>query len=52
HLDKVLVHKNQFVSRGDSLALAGKSGFRTKPALYFEVREDGRAVDPYLYLRR
>lgn len=52
HLDKVLVHKNQFVTRGESLALAGRSGFRTTPALYFEVRENGRAVDPFLYLRR
>ncbi len=46
HLSKSLVHKGQRVSRGQVIALAGKSGRVTGPHLHYEFHVNGRAVDP------
>ena len=34
------------VSAGEVIAAAGDSGGRAEPELYFEIRRDGRPVDP------
>lgn len=39
------------VNSGDKIATVGESGGFTSPALYFEIRHDGTAVNPQLWLR-
>lgn len=44
-------HKGDWVEAGDVIATVGQSGGRSKPGLYFEIRKDGKAVDPLLWCR-
>ncbi len=46
HLGEVLVKEGEAISQGQVVARVGKSGMTAAPALYFEVREKGVAVDP------
>ncbi|QYK11638.1 peptidoglycan DD-metalloendopeptidase family protein [Shewanella rhizosphaerae] len=46
HLSKALVHKGQRVSRGQVIALSGKTGRITGPHLHYEFHINGRPVDP------
>ncbi len=48
--DSLQVSKGQTVARGDVLARCGATGFATSDHLHFEVRRDGRPVDPMGYL--
>jgi murein DD-endopeptidase MepM/ murein hydrolase activator NlpD len=52
HLYKILVKKGQKVRRSDVIALVGNTGKSTGPHLHYEVRLNGKAVDPrnYYYL--
>ncbi|MFO7654087.1 MAG: M23 family metallopeptidase [Candidatus Krumholzibacteriia bacterium] len=50
HLGGVLVEKGQQVSRGDVIAESGNSGRSTGPHLHYEIRVDGRAVNPLSYI--
>ena len=49
HLYKILVRKGQKVRRSDVIALVGNTGKSTGPHLHYEVRLNGRAVDPRNY---
>lgn len=49
HCYKVLVRKGQRVRRSDVIALVGNTGKSTGPHLHYEVRLNGRAVDPRNY---
>ena len=49
HLYKALVRKGQKVRRSDIIALVGNSGKSTGPHLHYEVRLNGRPVDPRNY---
>lgn len=40
----------QHVAAGQTIAQAGDSGGSTRPELYFEIRKDGKPVDPRLWL--
>lgn len=51
HLSAVSVRVGQPVRQGDELGRVGSTGASTGPHLHFEVRFDGRAVDPLPYLR-
>jgi murein DD-endopeptidase MepM/ murein hydrolase activator NlpD len=51
HLSRVLVHAGQMVHRGDLIALVGSTGRSTGPHLHYEVRIDGRAVNPVPFLQ-
>lgn len=44
-----LVRENQKVKLGEPVAEIGNTG-ASVPMLHFEVRRDGRPVDPLLYL--
>lgn len=37
------------VQQGETIGLVGDTGNSDKPSLYFEIRENGKAVDPLMY---
>ncbi len=49
HLDEVLVRRGQEVKRGDVIGLVGNTGASTAPHLHYEVKRNGRAIDPINY---
>jgi murein DD-endopeptidase MepM/ murein hydrolase activator NlpD len=50
HASAILVAVGQEVAQGETLALIGSTGNSSGPHLHFEVRVNGIAVDPLLYL--
>ena len=50
HLSKSLVKKGQRVGQGDIIARMGASGRVTGVHVHFEIRKDGSAIDPELFL--
>jgi murein DD-endopeptidase MepM/ murein hydrolase activator NlpD len=50
HASAILVSVGQRVSQGEAVSLVGSTGHSTGPHLHFEVRINGIAVDPLLYL--
>lgn len=46
HCSTVLVKKGAFVKKGDSIAKVGMTGNATGPHLHFEIRYQGRFVNP------
>lgn len=50
HLSRILVRVGQALRQGDALGEVGSTGASTGPHLHFELRFDGRAVDPLAYL--
>lgn len=51
HVDERLVSAGQDVRRDDAIARSGEGGSFEQPGLYFEIRHDGRPVDPAGWLR-
>ena len=51
HMSRVKVQVGQKVSRGDILGLMGRTGNATGVHLHYEVRLDGRPVNPQPYMR-
>jgi murein DD-endopeptidase MepM/ murein hydrolase activator NlpD len=51
HCSQVFVSAGQDVQRGQALGAVGSTGHSTGPHLHFEVRIDGRPVDPTSRLR-
>lgn len=50
HASAILVSLGQQVSQGQTVSLVGSTGNSSGPHLHFEVRANGAAVDPLLYL--
>ncbi len=46
HLDSIDVKQGDKVRRGATLGKSGDTGSLDGPKLYFELRQDGRAIDP------
>lgn len=51
HLSRVLVVKGERVRAGQVIGLSGNTGRSTAPHLHFEVRRNGRQVDPLTLVR-
>ncbi|WP_156917609.1 M23 family metallopeptidase [Salinarimonas rosea] len=51
HLSAITVSDGAEVAAGDLIGRAGSSGRSTGPHLHYETRLDGRAVDPWRFLR-
>jgi len=53
HTREMLVHDGQEVAVGQVIAHMGEGeGAHRAPVLYFEIRQNGRPVDPLPYLSR
>lgn len=51
HLSKVLVSKGQSVTMNTRIAESGSTGRSTGPHLHYEVRRNGKPVDPMRFLK-
>ncbi len=50
HASKLLVKRGQDVTRGDVIGQVGSTGIATSPHLHYEVRVNGRPVNPLNYV--
>jgi murein DD-endopeptidase MepM/ murein hydrolase activator NlpD len=46
HASRLLVSEGELVAAGEVIALSGNSGRSTAPHLHFEIRRDGKTLDP------
>jgi len=51
HLYKIYVNHGQRVSMGTVVGLSGNTGYSTGPHLHFEVRYNGKSIDPAPYVK-
>lgn len=49
HLDKIYVKNGQKVKRGQVIGEVGNTGLSVAPHLHYEVRKNGRPIDPIHY---
>lgn len=51
HASRLLVQEGDEVQAGQVIALSGSSGRSTAPHLHFEIRREGRSLDPLAFVR-
>ncbi len=49
HLFKSLKPRGSHVEQGEAIGMVGDTGNSEKPSLYFELRNNSKAIDPLLY---
>ncbi len=49
HMSKILIRSGERVKRGQVIGLVGNTGKSTAPHLHYEVRKNGRAVNPIYF---
>lgn len=49
HLEDILVVKGQKLKRGEVVGTLGSTGRSTGPHLHYEIRKDGRPVNPFYF---
>jgi septal ring factor EnvC (AmiA/AmiB activator) len=52
YLEEVRVAAGDSVAAGQPIGSVGETGSSSGPGLYFEIRHDGKAVDPQLWLAK
>jgi murein DD-endopeptidase MepM/ murein hydrolase activator NlpD len=52
HASRLFVRVGERVTRGQVIALTGSTGQSSAPHLHFEIRQNGRAVDPLRFVRQ
>ncbi len=52
HLDMFNVKKGQRVKRGDLIGFSGNTGKSTAPHLHYEVKKDGKPINPVYYFSK
>lgn len=52
HASRLLVREGDSVQAGQVIALSGSSGHSTGPHLHFEIRLDGKSLDPLTIVKR
>lgn len=50
HCSKLYVHKGQTVEAGDIISAVGSTGNSTGPHLHIEIRQNGKPINPQLYI--
>jgi len=50
HMSRVYVRAGDVVEQGQLIGLVGSTGFSTGPHLHFEIRKDGKPINPYNFL--
>lgn len=50
HMSEILVKEGDYVTKGQQIGKIGATGYATGPHLHFEVREQGKCVNPEDYL--
>jgi len=51
HLNKFLVDSGQYVSKGDTIALSGRTGKVSGPHLHYEIQLNKKHINPFDYLK-
>lgn len=51
HQSRIVVKANQYVEKGKLIGYVGNTGYSTGPHLHFEVRENGKPINPTRYLK-
>ena len=52
HNQSLLREVGEWVNTGAAIAVVGNSGGQQNPALYFEIRDKGKPVNPALWLAK
>ncbi len=52
HASRLLVHDGDSVQAGQVVALSGNSGRSTAPHLHFEIRREGKSLDPLTVVKQ
>jgi septal ring factor EnvC (AmiA/AmiB activator) len=52
HLSEIVIKNGEDVKRGDILGRVGDSDSLSGAKLYFELRKDGRSVDPLPWFKK